>query len=130
MIMVKRAGSPLVPLLDGYMSWCIANAQGLYALLAYAKPTSGSLTIMFRKLIRPSNSEDDAITAAAPQEANNPPFSDAYIAALRPRRGRPPKARPKLKVSIRSSADVKEFINQSEHRRVGKECVSTCRSRA
>src|SRR3546814_6015551 len=75
MIMVKRAGSPLVPLLDGYMSWCIANAQGLYALLAYAKPTSGSLTIMFRKLIRPSNSEDAAITAAALQDANNPPFS-------------------------------------------------------
>src|SRR3546814_5910672 len=69
MIMVKRAGSPLVPLLDGYMSWCIANAQGLYALLAYAKPTSGSLTIQFRKLIRPSNSEDAAITAAAPQDA-------------------------------------------------------------
>src|SRR3546814_20537382 len=118
MIMVKRAGSPLVPLLDGYMSWCIANAQGLYALLAYAKPTSGSLTIMFRKLIRPSNSEDAAITAAALQDANNPPFSDAQLAALRPRRGRPPKARPKIQVSIRKSADVIEFFKSGKRKSV------------
>src|SRR3546814_19850899 len=65
---------------------------------------------MFRKLIRPSNSEDAAITAAALQDANNPPFSDAQLAALRPRRGRPPKARPKIQVSIRYSADVLEFF--------------------
>src|SRR3546814_19530861 len=86
---------------------------------------------MFRKLIRPSNSEDAAITAAALQDANNPPFSDAQLAALRPRRGRPPKARPKIQVSIRYSADVIEFFKsgRSEERRVGKECVSTCRSR-
>ena len=65
---------------------------------------------MFRKLIRPNNIEDKAITAAALADADNPPFSDAELAALRPRRGRPPKARPKIQVSIRYSADVIEFF--------------------
>ena len=65
---------------------------------------------MFRKLIRPNTSEDAAITAAALKDADNPPFSDAELAAFRPRRGRPPKAHPKVQVSIRYSAEVIEFF--------------------
>ena len=65
---------------------------------------------MLRKLIRPSNTEDAAITAAALKDPDNPPFSDAELASLRPRRGRPPKTRPKTQVSIRYSPDVIEFF--------------------
>ncbi|MGB3287886.1 MAG: BrnA antitoxin family protein [Burkholderiaceae bacterium] len=65
---------------------------------------------MSRKLMRPTDLEDQAITAAALTDTDNPPFSDMELAALRPRRGRPPKARPKIQVSIRYSADVIDFF--------------------
>lgn len=65
---------------------------------------------MSRKLIRPNDTEDQGITAAALADADNPPFSDAELAVLRPRRGRPLKTRPKIQVSIRYSADVIEFF--------------------
>ncbi|MGP1613932.1 MAG: BrnA antitoxin family protein [Pollutimonas bauzanensis] len=68
---------------------------------------------MSLKLIRPSNAEDAAITAAARNDPDNPPFTDAELAALRPRRGRPPKANPKVQISIRYSAEVIDFFKST-----------------
>lgn len=65
---------------------------------------------MSRKLIPPTEAEDATITAAALQDPDNPPLSDAELASLRPRRGRPPKAQTKIQVSIRYSPKVINFF--------------------
>jgi len=65
---------------------------------------------MSRKLIRPTDAEDAAITAAALQDPDNPPLTDTELAALRPRRGRPLKDQPKVQISIRYSPEVVRFF--------------------
>jgi len=65
---------------------------------------------MSRKLIQPTDAEDAAITAAALQDPDNPPLTDAELASLRPRRGRPPKDQAKVQISIRYSPEVVRFF--------------------
>lgn len=62
------------------------------------------------KLIPPTDAEDAAITAAALQDPDTPPLSDAELASLRPRRGHPPTMQRKVQVSIRYSPEVLAFF--------------------
>src|SRR3546814_14133643 len=54
-----------------------------------------------------------------------------HAAAAPPAAGDPAKASERLETGRRSldRADVEPWLDRSEERRVGKECVSTCRSR-
>ncbi|MDX3894869.1 BrnA antitoxin family protein [Pusillimonas sp.] len=65
---------------------------------------------MSRKLIRPTDAEDAAITAAALQDPDNLPLADTELASLRPRRGRPLKDQAKVQISIRYSPEVIKFF--------------------
>lgn len=75
------------------------------ALSVCVKPTSGGLTVMKQKLIRPTETEDAAITAAALADADNPPLTEAELAQFKRAPGRPP-GRKKVSTTVRFDADV------------------------
>lgn len=55
-----------------------------------------------------TDEEDAAITAAAESDPDNPILTDEDFARMRPSRGRPKLARPKVPVTLRLDADVVE----------------------
>lgn len=65
------------------------------------------------KLIPPTPEEDVAITAAALSDPDNPPLTDEELAQLRPMRGRPRLARPKVALTMRVDADVMDALKSS-----------------
>ena len=67
---------------------------------------------MTRKIILPTEAEDEEITRAAEADPDSPPLSDAQIAAMNPVRG-PQKAATKTLVSIRLDADLVDTLRSS-----------------
>lgn len=65
------------------------------------------------KLIPPTPEEDTAITAAALSDPDNPPLTDDQLARMRPMRGRPRLARPKVALTMRVDADVLDALKRS-----------------
>lgn len=65
------------------------------------------------KLIPPTPEEDAAITTAALSDPENPPLTDRQLAELRPMRGRPRLARPKVALTMRVDAEVKDALKSS-----------------
>lgn len=65
------------------------------------------------KLIPPTPEEDAAITAAAQSDPDNQPLTDEQLARLRPLRGRPRLARPKVALTMRVDADVMDALKSS-----------------
>lgn len=65
------------------------------------------------ELTAPTALEDDALTAAALNDPDNLPLDDAQLAALRPARGRPRLAQPKVALTMRVDADVLEALKRS-----------------
>ena len=65
-----------------------------------------------RIIIRPSQAEDAAITAAALSDPDAQPLTDAQLKAMRPM-GRPRIANPKAPLSMRIDADVLEALRSS-----------------
>lgn len=70
---------------------------------------------MLPTLIRPTDKEDAAITAAALSDPDALPLTDAEWAAVKPtlRRGRPLAATTKERITIRLSRDVLEQFRAS-----------------
>lgn len=65
-----------------------------------------------RIIIRPSQAEDAAITAAALSDPDALPLTDAQLKAMRPM-GRPRIANPKAPLTMRIDADVLEALRSS-----------------
>jgi uncharacterized protein (DUF4415 family) len=65
------------------------------------------------KLKPPTRKEDATITQAALGDRDNPPLTDAELAALRPMRGRPRLARPKVPLTMRVDAEVMDALKNS-----------------
>lgn len=65
-----------------------------------------------RVIIRPSQAEDVAITAAALSDPDAQPLTDAQLKAMRPM-GRPRIANPKAPLTMRIDADVLEALRSS-----------------
>ncbi len=65
-----------------------------------------------RTIIRPSQAEDAAITAAALSDPDAQPLTDAQLKAMRPM-GRPRIANPKAPLTMRIDADVLEALRSS-----------------
>lgn len=65
------------------------------------------------KLIPPTPEEDTAITATALSDPDNPPLTDDQLARMRPMRGRPRLARPKVALTMRVDADVLDALKRS-----------------
>lgn len=65
------------------------------------------------KLTAPTGEEDAAITAAALADPDNPPLTDQQLAELRPMRGRPRLARPKVALTMRIDAEVMDALKNS-----------------
>ena len=65
------------------------------------------------KLTPPTPKEDAAITAAALSDPDNPPLTDQQLARLRPLRGRPRLARPKVALTMRVDAEVMDALKNS-----------------
>ena len=65
-----------------------------------------------RVIIRPSQAEDAAITAAALSDPDAQPLTDAQLKSMRPM-GRPRIAKPKAAVTMRLDADVLEALRSS-----------------
>ncbi|WHZ11485.1 MAG: hypothetical protein OJF60_001924 [Burkholderiaceae bacterium] len=65
------------------------------------------------KLISPTRNEDAAITAAASGDPDNLPLTDRQLARMRPMRGRPRLARPKVALTMRVDAEVMDALKSS-----------------
>lgn len=65
-----------------------------------------------RIIIRPSQAEDAAITAAALSDPDAQPLTDAQLKAMRPM-GRPRLANPKAAVTMRLDADLLEALRSN-----------------
>lgn len=65
-----------------------------------------------RVIIRPSQAEDAAITAAALSDPDALPLTDAQLKAMRPM-GRPRIANPKAPLTMRIDADVLQALRSS-----------------
>ena len=65
------------------------------------------------KLTPPTRNEDAAITAAALSDPDNPPLTEQQLAGLRPMRGRPRLARPKVALTMRVDAEVMDALKNS-----------------
>ena len=65
------------------------------------------------KLTPPTRKEDEAITQAALGDTDNPPLTDMELGALRPMRGRPRLARPKVPLTMRVDAEVMDALKNS-----------------
>lgn len=65
------------------------------------------------QLTPPTPEEDAAITAAALADADNPPLTDEELARMRPMRGRPKLARPKVALTMRVDAEVMDALKNS-----------------
>lgn len=65
------------------------------------------------KLIAPTPQEDAVITLAAQNDSDNPPLTDQELAALRPMRGRPKLAYPKVPLTMRVDADIMDALKSS-----------------
>jgi len=65
-----------------------------------------------RVILRPSQAEDAAITAAALSDPDAQPLTDAQLRSMRPM-GRPRIAKPKAAVTMRLDADVLEALRSS-----------------
>ncbi len=63
-----------------------------------------------QKLILPTPEEDAAINAAIAGDRDTYELNDKEFAQLRPLRGRPKSANPKVLLSVRYSADVVEYF--------------------
>ena len=67
-----------------------------------------------RPRLTPATPEEDAvITAAALSDPDNPPLTDRQLAELRPMRGRPRLARPKVALTMRVDAEVMDALKRS-----------------
>lgn len=65
------------------------------------------------ELILPTPEEDTAITEAARNDPDNLPLTDHQLARMRPMRGRPRLAYPKVAVTMRVDADVLAALKRS-----------------
>lgn len=65
------------------------------------------------KLKPPTAREDAAITAAALSDPDNPPLTDKQLAAMKPMRGRPRLAEPKVALTMRVDAEVMDALKGS-----------------
>jgi uncharacterized protein (DUF4415 family) len=65
------------------------------------------------KLIPPTQEEDLALSAAARSDPDNPPLTDEQLANMRPMRGRPRIASPKVALTMRVDADVLDALKGS-----------------
>ena len=65
-----------------------------------------------RVILRPSQAEDAAITAAALSDPDAQPLTKAQLKSMRPM-GRPRIAKPKAAVTMRLDADVLEALRSS-----------------
>ena len=65
-----------------------------------------------RVILRPSQAEDAAITAAALSDPDAQPLTDVQLRSMRPM-GRPRIAKPKAAVTMRLDADVLEALRSS-----------------
>lgn len=65
------------------------------------------------KLIPPTPEEDAAINAAIADDADTYELSDLEFKQLRPMRGRPKSANPKILLSVRYSPDVVEYFKST-----------------
>lgn len=63
---------------------------------------------MSRKLIRPTDGEDAAITAAALADADNPPLTDEELKQFKRGRGRPVGSGKKEQVTLRLDTEILE----------------------
>ena len=64
--------------------------------------------MMSRKLIRPTDAEDAAITAAALADQDNPPLTDEELKQFRRGRGRPAGSGKKEQVTLRLDTEILE----------------------
>jgi len=65
------------------------------------------------KLTPPTPEKDAVITAAALSDPDNPPLTDQQLAQMRPMRGRPRLARPKVALTMRVDAEVMDALKSS-----------------
>lgn len=65
---------------------------------------------MSRKLIRPTDAENDAITAAALADADNPPLTDEELKQFKRGRGRPMGSGKKEQVTLRLDTEILELF--------------------
>lgn len=65
------------------------------------------------KLIPPTPEEDAAINAAIADDADTYELTDQEFRQLRPLRGRPKSANPKILLSVRYSPDVVEYFKST-----------------
>lgn len=65
------------------------------------------------KLIHPTPEEDAAINAAIAEDPDTYELNDQEFAQLRPLRGRPKSANPKILLSVRYSPDVVEYFKST-----------------
>ena len=68
---------------------------------------------MLQKLIRPTDEEDAAITAAASGDPDAQPLTDEELRRLRPTRGRPVGSGTKIQMTVRFDVDVIQAFRQS-----------------
>jgi uncharacterized protein (DUF4415 family) len=68
---------------------------------------------MSRKLIRPTDEEDAAITAAALNDPDAQPLTDEELKQLRPMRGRPLGSGTKVQMTVRFDVDVIQAFRQA-----------------
>lgn len=66
-----------------------------------------------QKLIVPTPEEDAAINAAIANDPDTHELNDAEFAQLRPMRGRPKSANPKILLSVRYSQNVVEYFKST-----------------
>jgi len=65
------------------------------------------------ELTPPTSQEEAVITAAALSDPDNPPLTDQQLAGLRPMRGGPRLARPKIALTMRVDAEVMDALKSS-----------------
>lgn len=68
---------------------------------------------MSKKLIRPTDSEDAQISAAALADPDNPPLTDTELKQFRRGRGRPQGSGKKEQVTLRLDAEILEHFRAS-----------------
>lgn len=66
-----------------------------------------------QKLIHPTPEEDAAIKAAIAEDPDTYELNDQEFARLRPLRGRPKSANPKILLSVRYSPDVVDYFKST-----------------